>query len=121
MKHNRRILAMVILVIISTTGLTCADDRVSANTPLRGAKLYGDATRGKEVVERWCVNCHTMGASADDRAPSLLALAANPAKSEGYIRAFLMRPHAPMPPLNLTTQEIEDVVSYLRNLKASPQ
>ncbi len=121
MKRSYLSHCMAALLVIASTGGACARNFAVADTASRGTKLHGDAARGQTIVERWCANCHSMGVSADDRTPSLRALAGNPAKPEGYIRAFLMRPHAPMPPLNLTTQEIEDVVSYLRNLKDSPR
>ena len=84
----------------------------------KGVKLYGDADRGADVVRKWCVGCHSAGPNADDRIPTLSSLAANPARSEGAIRAFLMQPHKPMPPLEISTQQIEDIVAYLRAFRA---
>lgn len=85
-----------------------------------GAKQYGNAERGKEIVSMWCTGCHKMGPTADDRIPSLAALAADPKRTDGAIRNFLMEPHKPMPPLELGTQQIEDIVVYLRTLAPSP-
>ena len=79
-----------------------------------GAKQYGNAEHGKEIVSMWCVSCHKAGPTADDRIPPLAALAARPKQTEGAIRAFLMQPHKPMPPLELSTQQIEDIIVYLR-------
>jgi len=89
----------------------------AAEVASQGAKLYGDVTRGREVVNRWCVSCHALGAPIDDRIPSLLALARNMARSEGAVRAFLMHPHEPMPPLEISNQQIEDIVAYLRTVR----
>lgn len=86
-----------------------------------GAKLYGDAARGQEIVARWCVGCHTMGPTVDDRIPSFAALANNISHSEGAIRAFLMQPHKPMPPLEISTQQIEDIVAFLRSVQPLPK
>ncbi|MGE3335252.1 MAG: cytochrome c family protein [Rhodospirillaceae bacterium] len=91
-----------------------------AQTASQAAKLYGDAGRGREVVARWCGGCHSLGATQDDRIPSFPALARNAARSEGAIRAFLMQPHKPMPPLEISTQQIEDIVAYLRSLQPAP-
>lgn len=88
---------------------------VAAETPRQGTKLYGDASRGREITAMWCIGCHSAGPTVDDRIPSFSALAQNFARSEGAIRAFLMRPHKPMPPLDLGTQQIEDIVAYLRS------
>ena len=83
-----------------------------------GAK-FGDVKRGEAIMGMWCIGCHLSGSSADDRAPSLAALAANTARADGVIRAFLMQPHKPMPPLELGTQQIEDIVAYLHNLHSA--
>jgi mono/diheme cytochrome c family protein len=83
----------------------------------QGAKLYGDAARGQEIVTRWCAGCHSTGPTVDERIPSFAALANNRSRSEGAIRAFLMRPHKPMPPLEISTQQIEDIVVYLRSIQ----
>lgn len=88
----------------------------AAEVASQGAKLYGDVTRGQEVVNRWCVSCHALGAPLDDRIPSLPALARNIARSEGAVRAFLMNPHEPMPPLEISNQQIEDILAYLRTV-----
>ncbi len=81
-----------------------------------GAKQYGNAERGKEIVSMWCVRCHKAGATTDDRVPSLQELATNQKRTDGAIRNFLMQPHKPMPPLELGTQQIEDIIVYLRTL-----
>jgi mono/diheme cytochrome c family protein len=96
---------------------------LAADTPQDsrlGAKQYGNAERGQEIVTMWCMSCHKMGATTDDRIPSLQALAGNPKRTDGAIRAFLMQPHKPMPPLEIGTQQIEDIVAYLRTLAATP-
>lgn len=86
----------------------------------QGAKLYGDAARGKEIVTRWCADCHSLGTAVDDRIPAFTALASN-TRSEGAIRAFLMTPHKPMPPLEISTQQIEDIIEFLRSVRLAPK
>ena len=110
----------VLLVTAILFGLSSYGVEAAAPTPRSprlGAKIYGDAARGKGVVETWCASCHKMGTSSDDRVPSLVSLATNPARTDGAIRAFLMQPHKPMPPLELSTQQIEDIVAYLHTLR----
>jgi len=73
--------------------------------------------QGRTAAERWCQECHLVGGGvASDAAPAFAALAANPDKSEGVLRAFLAEPHAPMPPLSLTRQDIDNLVAYIRSL-----
>ncbi len=81
--------------------------------PVKGGRIYGDAQRGQEYVERLCTTCHAMGVSGTDGAPPLALLKKNPKKTDAYIRGFLFSPHKPMPPVALTTQEIEDIIAYL--------
>ncbi len=83
-------------------------------TPKSGsARMYGDAERGRAFVERSCTTCHTLGVTGTDGAPALALLKKNPQKTDAYIRGFLFSPHKPMPPIALTTQEIEDIIAYL--------
>jgi mono/diheme cytochrome c family protein len=89
----------------------------AADAPRQGTKIYGDAARGRVVTEMWCVGCHSAGPTVDDRIPSFPALARNLSHSEGAIRAFLMQPHKPMPPLEISTQQIEDIIVYLRSYR----
>ena len=97
--------ALATLLAVGTGGAAAQSDS-------HGVMPHGDADRGKLIVERWCVSCHGTATQRDDRVPSLPALATNP-KSEAFIRAFLMMPHKPMPPLELSSQQIEDIIAYL--------
>lgn len=81
-----------------------------------GLTASGDPKRGAAITEKWCTGCHRAGTTADDRIPTLGALALNPPRTDGAIRAFLMQPHKPMPPIELETQQIEDIIAYLHTL-----
>ena len=82
------------------------------------AKVFGDSARGQAIVAKWCVSCHAVdGKTVSDQVPSLSSVANSPLGNPDTLRAFLNQPHKPMPPLQLTNQEIEDVVAYLQNLK----
>ena len=73
----------------------------------------GDAARGKETAERWCSSCHAVGQAgrATDMAPSFAAIGAR--RDEDYLRGFLSRPHPPMPRLELSRQDIDDLIAYI--------
>lgn len=103
-------------IFIALTFLITSCDAPPAETPARvaGAPVHGDFARGEAIVKKWCVTCHAVGPSALDQAPTLGALATNTAKTEKAVRAFLMAPHSPMPPLPLATQEIEDIIAFFR-------
>jgi mono/diheme cytochrome c family protein len=78
-------------------------------------KPVGDAKRGEVLAARWCGTCHLQPgqSGATDVAPPFQQVARIAASDPGFIRAFLNKPHAPMPPLNLNQAEIADLIAYL--------
>jgi mono/diheme cytochrome c family protein len=83
------------------------------------AAAEGDPARGLALARSWCASCHQVeaGGPATDTAPSFRAVANDPAKTEGGLRAWLADPHSPMPNLNLSRQEIDDIIAYLASLR----
>lgn len=82
------------------------------------AKIRGDVARGHALANKWCASCHLVdGTAAKDQTPPFKAIAAGPKGEPDHLRAFLNQPHAPMPPLQLTNQEIEDLVVFLQSLR----
>ena len=84
------------------------------NTPLHA---QGDADVGRELARRWCTACHVVdregtGADAGPALPSLLA----GKRSAEQIEGWLADPHPPMPNLDLSRQEIDDIMAYLQSL-----
>jgi len=86
--------------------------------PTVPASAAGDAAEGEKIANRWCSSCHVVGKkpTASDKAPAFAALAADPAKSEAYLKGWISNPHPPMPNFNLTRQTIEDLAAYIRSL-----
>ncbi len=81
--------------------------------------LPGDAGRGSKLAHQWCGACHLLQGEthAEDVAPPFREIARDPKMGPNELRAFLSRPHASMPPVTLSRQEIEDLVAYLSYLK----
>ncbi len=79
----------------------------------------GRALEGQKVARQWCVSCHVVesGQVASDGAPAFSQIASDPMMTPERLRGWLVDPHPPMPDLNLTTQEISDIVDYLESLK----
>lgn len=80
----------------------------------------GNADRGRQLAERWCASCHLVGpgqreASAD--VPTFASIARREDLPESFLAAFLTTPHPPMPNMNLSRQEIADVLAYIRTLR----
>jgi len=79
----------------------------------------GDAEAGKALAAQWCQSCHVIapgGPKASDSAPSFQQVAQDPATTEGGLRAWLFDPHPPMPNLNLSQPQIDDLTAYILSL-----
>ncbi|HUZ74593.1 MAG TPA: cytochrome c [Stellaceae bacterium] len=85
---------------------------------LTGPAQAGDADAGRVLAQTWCANCHVVGGATQgqDAAPPLAAIAQRRGQDPNWLRAWLTAPHPPMPNLNLSRAEIEDLVAYLASL-----
>lgn len=80
------------------------------------AVAAGDPAQGRAAAQRWCSSCHAVGAAGGgDTAPPFAAIAR--IRSDEYLRGFLTRPHPPMPPLELSRQDIDDIVAYFATVR----
>lgn len=94
-----------------------------------GAQTPPDmARRGRALIETWCLQCHALstpassvGGATSSGAPAFTAIARDPAWTPERTRAFLLRPHQPMPPLELSSLEIDEVLAYLASVRAAPK
>lgn len=81
-----------------------------------------DADRGKRLTEQSCDQCHVIGNGnrGTDAAPPLPVIAQQKGKDPQWIKTWLVAPHPPMPNLNLSRQEIDDITAYLTSLNQRP-
>jgi mono/diheme cytochrome c family protein len=80
---------------------------------------HANAADGQRLAQRWCAGCHVIdGGSAGSvpQGPPSFRIVAQRLDA-GRLRAFLSRPHAPMPDLSLTRAEIADLVAYIESLR----
>jgi len=82
------------------------------------ASAAGSAEAGKRLAQQWCASCHQVepNAPAKDTAPPFASLGVEKGKDPGWIRAWLANPHPPMQGINLSRQQIDDIVAYLQSL-----
>ncbi len=81
----------------------------------------GSSAKGALLTDRLCSNCHI----SDDQSrlavpvgiPTLRGIANKPGQTGMHIVGVLMAPHAPMPNISLTRDEIGDVIAYLQSLR----
>lgn len=88
--------------------------------PVAAQVANGDVVLGQQLAQGWCSNCHAVGANAppsQDAAPSFLAIAKMPSTTSMSLQAWLQTPHPQMPNLQLTREQIDDVLAYILSLK----
>jgi cytochrome c len=81
-----------------------------------------DTASGLAVARRLCVNCHIVepgGAKSEVTAgvPSFMAIAAKPGQSEDKLKTFMQNPHPPMPQVQFTVHELDNLAAYILTLK----
>ena len=80
-----------------------------------------DPGRGALLAQQLCASCHLV----DDKqtsnvtvgVPSFNAIANKPWQTKDRIASVLIKPHTPMPDIQLSTKEIGDIVAYLDQLR----
>ena len=82
------------------------------------AGAAGNAEAGRRLVNASCTTCHLAPDApvGTDAAPPFAAIARDNRDRPGWIRTWLTDPHPPMQGINLTRQQIDDVVAYLTSL-----
>ena len=79
--------------------------------------LAADAANSDKLAKRWCAECHVVSegqprAQAD--APSFASISAGRRIPE--IASFLRQSHPQMPDMNLSRDEIADLIAYMHTL-----
>ena len=102
MKAISGVAAIVLVLIVS--GGSFAQDR---------------AAMGHEIARMWCAACHQIDASATARdfAPSFLTLANRGDGDLNWVRVRMQTPLYPMAGINLSNQQIENIVAYFETLQ----
>jgi len=88
---------------------------------LSGASAAGNAESGRLLAQRWCAGCHAVPSAhtASDVAPPFTSVAKAHKGDPAWVRGWLMTPHPPMEGINLSRQQIEDVIAYLQSLPSN--
>jgi mono/diheme cytochrome c family protein len=111
-------LACPAALAVAAIGVSEAVGEGPAAAPAREAvRDRGDARIGEALARRWCNECHLVAGArtATDAAPTFLSIAGDPSKNSAHLRAFLAKPHPPMPPIPLSGTEVEDLIAYIRS------
>jgi cytochrome c len=85
------------------------------------------AAEGRELSEKLCKGCHVIGAEGEGTTqvgpPTFSSIANKPGQTTERIKGALVAPHPPMPDMQLTNEEMLDIIAYLETLrkdKAAP-
>jgi mono/diheme cytochrome c family protein len=81
------------------------------------ATRAGDPFEGEKIAKRWCASCHVVSADqkrGSTQAPPFSEIAGKPGLTAASIALFLLRPHPPMPDMNLTRNEASDLAAYIK-------
>ena len=85
------------------------------------ALAAGDAANGERLAAQWCQDCHVTGAkgtpTGTDVAPPFAEIARRPGRDAGWFHVWLSDPHPPMPKVELSRQQIADLIAYLLSLQ----
>lgn len=76
-----------------------------------------DALNGAGLAKRWCAECHAVSQAqprAQADAPSFASISASRKVAE--ITSFLRQSHPQMPDMNLSRDEIADLIAYMHTL-----
>lgn len=83
---------------------------------LANAAAAADAAQGGVLAKRWCATCHVVSADqarGSTQAPPFSEIAKKPGLTAASIALFLLRPHPPMPDMNLSRSEAADLAAYI--------
>jgi len=101
--------AFVALGFLQLAGQACAQE-------------MGDAKKGADLAQSICAECHAVKAgetrSPNAKAPTFVTVASTPGMTEMALRVWLQSPHPTMPNLMLDENAKDDVIAYIRTLKA---
>ncbi|MBX9759320.1 MAG: c-type cytochrome [Beijerinckiaceae bacterium] len=84
---------------------------------LAGPSMAADAGNGERLARRWCAECHVVAPDqprAQSDAPTFAAISAE--RRVPQITAFLNQSHPRMPDMNLSRDEIADIIAYMHTL-----
>ena len=109
-----RIVLSVLIAPLLLTSIAVAQD--SLNTIPAGDPEYG-----KLLAETWCASCHLVSVNeqsvANADVPTFSSISKRLPDDHDRLAAFIAQPHSPMPNLNLSRQDIRDVLAYIETLE----
>jgi mono/diheme cytochrome c family protein len=109
---------LLAFALFATCSQTIPVDTARASDTAMAAQAaeVGEPGQGRLLAERWCSSCHGTTSRGSDAAPSLPRLMRGRPNDEARLRSWLAAPHPPMRGIELSRQQTEDIVAWLRQL-----
>jgi mono/diheme cytochrome c family protein len=90
-----------------------------------GGAHAADVASGQKLARTFCVTCHVVApgvgpAQMTAGIPTFMAVASKPDQSAAKIKGFLLNPHPPMPQMQLTVFELDNLAAYILSLTEKP-
>ena len=83
--------------------------------------VAGSSDKGAKLADRLCSNCHVSDDTTRNPVPAgvptFRGIANKPGQTGMHIVGVLMAPHPPMPNINLSREEIGDIVAYIQTFR----
>jgi len=81
--------------------------------------LATDISMGQSIAQKWCASCHLVDQRkmTNDTTPSFFMMANSADYTKARLRAWLFKPHPPMPDFGLDRIQIDAVIAYIKSLK----
>jgi mono/diheme cytochrome c family protein len=102
--------------------LTLLAIAVFAHVDAAGA---ANVAEGEKLARKVCVTCHIVApgvgpAQVTAGIPSFMSIADKPDQTATQIQAKILNPHPPMPQVQLTIPELDNLATYIMSLKSKP-
>ena len=114
---KKRLIGIAAPMLLVAALLTHQAANAQTATPPQGPSPQA----GRELSEKLCNSCHLIGGEASTPAPvgppSFASIANIPGMTAEHIRNVLIKPHTPMPDMQLTNIEMLNIISYLQTLR----
>ena len=82
--------------------------------------LDEEAKTGRAIFQKYnCTSCHQVYGLGGYLGPDLTTAWSDPARGEGYMRAFLQRGGRRMPNFHLNKKEVDALAGYLKHIDAT--
>ena len=120
LQHGRKRIGLAGIPLLTAIPLLSA---ILLGTAIQSvaAQDIGDLAAGRHLAETWCSSCHQVDPAqqrgVDNGVPTFTAIARMPSTTPLALRAFLQTPHAQMPDLHLSRDEIDDLTGYILSLR----